>query len=90
MTIEEIIKTNYQATVKRGLITPETTKQEFIDKMREEIYELQHEIDTPFFDEKMQSLELADIILVCLAMAEHFNIDILKVMAEKANYNMKR
>jgi NTP pyrophosphatase (non-canonical NTP hydrolase) len=90
MTIEEIIKTNYQATCKRGLITPKTTKQEFIDKLKEETFELE---DAIYFEsklEKMQWIELADVILVCLAMAEHFQIDILKVMEEKANYNMKR
>ena len=40
LTPEEVALRNYNATVKRGLINDKTTKQDFIDKMKEEISEL--------------------------------------------------
>ena len=88
MDIKEIINRNYQATVKRGLITPETTKQEFTVKMVEEIDELNYEICFEYSEN--EPVELADVILVCLAYAKHFNIDILKELENKTLYNETR
>lgn len=88
MEIQEIINRNYQATVKRGLIKPETTKTEFLLKLQEEVFELDCAIYNRLQHD--ENFEMADCILVVLAMAKHFNIDILKVMEEKTLYNEKR
>ena len=83
MTIREITKLNYNATVKRGCITEKTTQVDFLEKIEEEVSELS------WLDPNDWS-ELADIVLVCFAMAQHFDIDLLKEMEEKAIYNSKR
>ena len=84
MDIKEIAKRNYAATKRRGQIICFTQAYEFIEKLFEEAYELDHstKIDNSF-DEK----ELADVVLVCFSMAEHFDIDLIKVMEEKMLYN---
>lgn len=79
-------KRNYNATVRRGQITGCTTAREFIKKLYEEIIELDESDDGFDFDEK----ELADVSLVCDAMAIHFNIDLNKVKYEKMLYNEQR
>ena len=89
MDIKEIINRNYQATVKRGLIKPETTKQEFSDKIKEEVNEFDFEINW-FNGSENEPKELADIILVCLAYAKHFNIDILSELENKVIFNENR
>jgi NTP pyrophosphatase (non-canonical NTP hydrolase) len=91
LSLSEIIERNYNAQIKRGTITPETTIEQFLAKLREEIYELYDSwlLATPkikTFDPK----ELADITLVCFAMAKHYNIDLLKVMEEKTIFNENR
>jgi len=93
MDIKEITKRNYNATVKRGLITPETTIWEFIRKINEEYKELNTSyIDPLIYSDELgfDIKELADIALVCFAMAEHYNIDLLSVIAEKTIYNEQR
>ena len=87
MEIKEIQERNYEATVKRGQITKETMSFEFVDKLKEELSELEnHYFINGFIDEK----ELADVILVCLSFAKHKNIDIMKVMQEKVIFNENR
>lgn len=84
MTINEISKRNYQATVKRGLITPKTEYLDFTNKIREEA----KEIDEASINELPE--ELADVALVCFAMAEHFGIDLIAEMEKKTIYNENR
>lgn len=84
----EIIRRNYAATVRRGLITPETTKDEFIDKICEETDELG--IAVLNSDKINEREELADIALVCFAMAQHYGIDLIDEMRKKVEYNEKR
>lgn len=80
--MNEIARRNYAATVRRGLITPETTKWEFIRKIREETDELN--ADCEAWD------ELADITLVCFAMAQHYGIDLIDEMRKKVEFNEQR
>jgi len=91
MKLQEIQNRNYQATVKRGLITPKTTDSEFIEKLKEEVDELQIEVDLPFFSNTTgRDMELADVIIVCLCMAKHLNIDIESELIKKTIYNENR
>lgn len=93
MNLKEIQIRNYKATVKRGLISQNTTFEDFINKLEEEVNELNlselpfvNEVNVPFFDER----ELADVVLVCLAMAKHYNVDILKELENKTLINEER
>jgi len=89
MDLKEIIDRNYKATVKRGLISNKTTFIDFFNKANDEFDELIEswiDHDLTIFD----TMELADIILVCLAMAKHFNIDIQKALEDKTIFNEQR
>ena len=87
-SIEEIINRNYTAQLKRGKVTKKIDFYDWIIDIRDEVNELWNSYPKHYstFDEK----ELADIILVCLSMSKHYNIDIVKVLEEKTKYNEKR
>ena len=89
MTIQEITKRNYEATVRRGQINNQTHVGNFSNKLHEELTELQLTLSVSQinpFDIK----ELADIALVCFAMAQHFGYDLVSEMEKKMLYNEKR
>jgi hypothetical protein len=87
MNLIEIQNRNYQATVKRGLITPKTTESEFIAKLFEEVRELDN--SRRFFG-KFDPYELADVMIVCLSIAKHYDVDIIKSLEDKTIINEKR
>jgi len=80
-----LIKRNYQSIVKRGFIDENTRFEDFMVKLYEEVNELHHNIS----DENLRE-ELADVILVALNMAEHYNIDIEKELINKIKINENR
>ncbi len=83
----KLINDNYESIVKRGLITPQTTKEDFVNKLFEEV----GEFEEVYVEHGMiDSEELADIILVCLNIAKHYNIDIEKEMKGKIAVNFNR
>ena len=93
MNIKEISKRNYDATVRRGQINENTMVRDFILKISEETRELKqswldiyHKNHSDNFDPK----ELADITLVCFAMAEYYGIDLVAVMESKTHFNEQR
>lgn len=85
--MKDIIEENYNSIVKRGLIKPTTLREEFVNKLLEEVKEF-----TDVFDEKMliDETELADIILVCFNIARHYGIDIEKELKKKIEINKNR
>ena len=87
-SIEEIINRNYAAQLKRGKVTKKIDFYDWIIDIRDEVNELWNSYPkhNSTFDEK----ELADIILVCLSMSKHYNINIVKVLEEKTKYNETR
>lgn len=87
MNLIEIQNRNYQATVKRGLITPKTTESEFTAKLFEEVRELSN--SRKFFV-GFDPHELADIIIVCLNIAKHYDINIELALIEKTVINENR
>lgn len=87
LTIQEISKRNYEATKRRGLINECTTLNDFLDKIKEETNELELEATC---NNQFDRSELADIALVCFAMAEHYEIDLVKEMELKTRYNEVR
>jgi NTP pyrophosphatase (non-canonical NTP hydrolase) len=88
MTIKEIINRNYTAQLKRGKVTSKIDFYDWIIDIRDEVNELWNSYPkhNSTFDEK----ELADIILVCLSMSKHYNIDIVKALEEKTLFNEER
>jgi NTP pyrophosphatase (non-canonical NTP hydrolase) len=86
--MKNIIKENYESTVKRGLITPFTTTKEFLFKIEEELDELFDSFLQD--DETFDKYELADVIMVCLNMAHHYDIDIIETIKQKIEINKNR
>jgi hypothetical protein len=87
MEIQEIINRNYAAQLRRGTITEETRLYEFINKLQEEKEELYESWANSSIHNYFNPSELADVILVCFAMAKHFNVDILTELEKKTLYN---
>jgi NTP pyrophosphatase (non-canonical NTP hydrolase) len=87
--MQDIISANYQSIVDRGFITPTTTLFEFLDKLDEEVEELNKEA---LISKEWNNLpeELADVILVCLNLAKHFDIDIEQELKNKIRINEYR
>ena len=79
--MKKLIEDNYQSIVKRGLINPKTTVTEFLNKLDEEIEE---------FKDGYEVEELADMILVLLNCARHFDIDIEHELIKKIKINEQR
>ena len=87
--MKEIIEANYKSIVDRGFITPTTTLFEFLDKIDEEVEELNKEALKPKQYSNLPE-ELADVIMVCLNMANHYNIDIEQEIKNKIEINKQR
>ena len=91
--MKKIIESNYQSIVDRGLIAPYTNLHNFLHKIREEVDEL--EIGVLVDHERGEvsdytKQEIADVIMVCLNMARHFDIDIEKEIKNKIKINEQR
>lgn len=74
LTPEEVQRRNYNANVRRGKITDQTTKLEFIDKAEEELHELKMAVINN--DEENEKEERADVVHVIEAMAYHLSHDL--------------
>ena len=85
--MKNLIESNYQSILKRGLINENTTSLDFIMKLEEEVQEF---IEAEKFGLENENEELADIILVCFNIAKHYDIDIEKELKNKIQINKKR
>lgn len=83
--LEDLIKRNYEATVRRGLITPQTTLKDFIAKMREEVDELEESLDT---DGTYDKKEAFDCFLTPGSMLYYYGL--FDQLEEKVIINEKR
>jgi len=86
--MDKIIKENYESTVLRGLINSKTTDLNFLMKLKEEVLE----VEESYYSSDIENMweEVADVILVCLNFANHFNIDIESELKKKIEKNYKR
>lgn len=92
--MKELIEANYKSIVDRGLISPSTNYFEFLNKIKEEFKELRGAV-LDYVDYDPDSFpnvkeELADVIMVCLNMAKHYNIDIEQEIKNKIEVNKQR
>ena len=88
--MKQVIERNYNSIVKRGLITPKTNHVDFYHKANEELKEVQTEFIRPEIDLEKLGFEIADVILVMLNWAKHYNLNIEKYIKEKIVINEKR
>ena len=87
--MQEIIEANYKSIVDRGFIAPTTNLFEFLDKIDEEVEELNKEALKPRSISNLPE-ELADVIMVCLNMAKHYDFDIEQQIKNKIEINKQR
>ena len=87
--MKDLIEANYKSIVDRGLIAPSTTLFEFLDKIDEEVEEINKEALKPKQYSNLPE-ELADVIMVCLNFANHYNIDIEQEIKNKIKVNEQR
>ena len=86
--MKKIIEDNYQSIVDRGFICPLTTRSDFFDKIDEEVQKLK---DASFkYDLQNVKEELADVIMVCLNFAKHYDFDIEQQIKDKIEINKQR
>ena len=85
--MKKLIEDNYKSIVARGLITPGINSTDFLLKLEEEVQEF---IDAEIHNLSNRNEELADIILVCLNIACHYDIDIEKELENKIQKNFER
>ena len=92
--MKDLIEENYKSIVDRGLIAPSTNYFDFLKKIKEEFLELRCAV-LDYVDYDPDSFpnvkeELADVIMVCLNMAKHYNIDIEQEIKNKIEVNKQR
>ena len=91
--MKKIIEDNYQSIVDRGLIAPYTNLHNFLHKIKEEVAELEIGVLVDHEREVVSDYtkeEIADVIMVCLNMAKHFDIDIEQEIKNKIKVNQQR
>jgi len=86
--MKQLIENNYKSVQARGLITTFTPKREFLNKLIEEVREVQEAID--FNDMDNLKEEIADVILTALNFARHYDFDIEEELKSKIEINFKR
>ena len=74
--MKKLIKRSYHAIRKRGFITDDTTKKEFIDKIFEEYYE---SLKAYFHESEEEYIkELSDLATVVILQIHHLGYDIIE------------
>ena len=75
----------YKCAVKRGKVTPQTTRKQFLEAIASELLELaqnKYREDDEF--------ELADIVMVCYSMSHHNDIALDQAIKDKHEFNLRR
>jgi NTP pyrophosphatase (non-canonical NTP hydrolase) len=86
--MNRIIEENYESTILRGCIDKNTTKLQFLMKVKEEVLELEEALYSG--DECNLKEEMADVILTVLNFAKHFDINIKQELKNKIKKNYSR
>lgn len=95
--MKHLIQSNYDSILSRGLINKDTTYEDFLEKLYEEVGEFDDALcrfieSDPASFRKHDDMkeELADVILVCLNFAKHYDIDIELELTKKIMKNKYR
>lgn len=89
----QLIERSYQAIKDRGLIKPETKKQDFVLKMHEELDEIKTEIFYyDGFDSAIEKYieECIDLATVCFMQVKHLGYDPINEFEKVVIKNEKR
>ena len=87
VNIDDVADRNYFANIRRGQISDKTNVRDCLAKIYEEVGEL---IESWDGDDSFDTVELADVTLVCFSMAKHFDINLIDEMQKKMKVNEKR
>ena len=88
--MKKLFKRHYNACVKRGVITPNTSLIDFSNKIIEEFSEFIYELDMlPVNIEDMKQ-EAIDVIMVIINMLQHFDIDVKTELLKNVIVQEKR
>ena len=97
---KQLLNRSYQAIVNRGLITPKTKPYEFIDKINEEVAEVEEclslevspdeYIDYEIENKDRYVEELTDLATVCIMQIHHLGYDFEKEFEKVVLKNERR
>ena len=87
VNLDDVVDRNYFANIKRLKISDKTTVRDWLGKIHEEVGEL---IESWDGCDSFDTVELADVTLVCFSMAKHFGINLVDEMQKKMKVNEKR
>jgi len=77
--MKHLIKGHYKLIKARGLIVPETTLDQFMNKMEEEYYEVMNAYADDMVDRKTPSpdliYEMTDLVMVVMNCFQHYGVD---------------
>lgn len=79
----KLVDRNYHAIVGRGLINPDTTDREFINKMAEELREIQIAHDCGVSENELLG-EIVDLMSVCASRIKHKGYDVQEIFEKYA------
>lgn len=83
--MKHLFKRHFQAIVNRGLITSETTLDDFYDKLNEEVNELQ----LANTNEEVHQ-EAIDVVMVCINMLQYLGVNFEKELIKNIETQEKR
>ena len=93
MKTENLEQKHFEAIQKRGLINDNTTKYDFLRKIREEMNELNkvlyENIESKELSEK-EKQEGIDLIMTVRNMFQYFKVDYNEELAKNTDYQIKR
>lgn len=87
--MKDLIKRNYESTVKRGKINLLTSQDEFYHKASEELFEIRCEMKGNEMSKSM-AIEITDLMLVCQNWLTHNGYDVEQLASEKITFNENR
>lgn len=90
--MEQLINRLYEAVKKRGCITSETNHHDFVNKLCEEMDEIQLELMFKTYLEKNESLkeEITDTMAVCISFLKWLGSDPIKELEKVVIKNERR
>ena len=90
MELNDLIKRNYDATVRRGQISSKTTNDDFYKKLLEEVGEVKESMSRTHKEFPLDEMEVIDIILVCATRLHTLGFNVEKLLKEKVVFNENR
>lgn len=92
--MKDLLLRHYIAIKQRGLISSDTSLDQFMDKLEEEYIELRSEYAN-YFDEQRNPdgdfiHEAIDVVMVILNMLQHYDVDFIDELKHNVKYQESR